>query len=151
VTAAPDIDDLRAVRALLEKMALPDEQDAGRSARRLSPSEADPDYRAPRWVETWQLCKELNISDDFAYTHKRELGASVLALRERTGRPVLRWDMETARAFIHGRRFGGPASAADEARPPSHRPRQSSRRQNLRSAPEATSRVTLTPRPYEVP
>lgn len=151
MTTALDSDDLPAVRRLLESLSLFDDVSTRRRDN-LSPSESDPDYRAPRWAETWQLCKELNISDDFAYAHKRELGASVLALpKQRSGRPMLRWDMEVARVWFLSRRVGRSTEDRPAAPPLTTAPRRSLKPRTPSTPATAASRTVLTPRPYAVP
>jgi hypothetical protein len=135
VTAVLDNDDLQALGRLLKK---------------LSPAEVDPDYRAPQWAKTSEMCKELNISEDYAAAHKRELGACVLPASADGARPMLRWEMDVARAWFASRRIGAgdaPTGSAGLQAP-------SSKADDGKSAGSRTPGVvagSLTARPYSVP
>jgi hypothetical protein len=56
-----------------------------------------PDYRAPRLATTTQMCEELGFERNWAYAHRKELGA------HRVGpalKAPMRWDMDVARAYL---------------------------------------------------
>lgn len=89
------------------------------------------------YVTTNQLCAELSISRDRAYTLKAELGASAITAQD-AKRPEYRWDIDQARGWMEAQKVAKPTS--EPARPP-RRPRRRTRSaQNSR----------LQPRPYVI-
>lgn len=96
------------------------------------------------------MCKELNISDDYAAQHKRELGACLLPPASEGGRPMLRWEMDVARAWFASRRLGkvaAPTRPGQEQAPG----RRSAGGKSAGHKSVLTAAETLTPRPYTVP
>lgn len=73
---------------------------ARRVVEMLHEQQEQPDYRAPAIATTQELCKELRIERTYAYAHREALGARKLGDGPKAR---LRWDMETARAFMASR------------------------------------------------